>query len=88
MPGVIFELRHNGENIYPETQRILVGDLLRSQRHNGGSTVHFTLQIFSVLAFGTVTSLGYPGALMAASRIPLKEGFPWLNFVCTPCCLP
>ena len=55
MPGVIFDLRHNGENIYPETQRILVAGLLQSQRHNGGSTVHFTLQIFSVLAFGTVT---------------------------------
>ena len=55
MPGAIFDLRHNGENIYPETQRILVAGLLQSQRHNGGSTVHFTLQIFSVLAFGTVT---------------------------------
>ena len=55
VPGAIFDLRHNGENIYPETMRILVGELLQSQRHNGGSTVHFTLQIFSVLAFGTVT---------------------------------
>ena len=55
MPGVIFVLRRNGENIYPETQRILVAEVLQSQRYYGGSTVHFTLQIFSVLAFGTVT---------------------------------